>query len=210
MGTSTTLHMLLGAIIGWGILSPLAKYKEWAPGPVDNWVTGSRGWIIWVSLGIMLSDSVISLSGLILEPVIKSLWWRYKKVSGSGEEHQRLVGGSGGNGYEEEEYGAWGLRRRRSSRGSRLGERSDESAEEDAPDEHLVPMKIVVIGLLASGLLCIVAVKVVFSMVPLYAIIVAFFLALILSVMGVRALGIPAPLYPKNLPKANAPQAKQT
>jgi len=195
MGTSTTLHMLLGAIIGWGILSPLAKYKEWAPGPVSNWATGSRGWIIWVSLGIMLSDSVISLSGLILEPITKSLWWRYKKVSRSGEEHQRLIGGSGGNGYEEEGGGAWGLRRRRSSMMSRMSERGGESSEEDAPDEHLVPMKIVVIGLLASGLLCIVAVKVVFSMVPLYAIIVAFFLALILSVMGVRALGIFASLY---------------
>jgi OPT family oligopeptide transporter len=36
MGPATTLHMLLGAIIGWGILSPLAKHKGWAPGPVSD------------------------------------------------------------------------------------------------------------------------------------------------------------------------------
>ncbi|KOS22807.1 putative oligopeptide transporter [Escovopsis weberi] len=28
MGTETTLHMVVGAVVGWGILSPLAKYKE--------------------------------------------------------------------------------------------------------------------------------------------------------------------------------------
>jgi len=208
MGTSTTLHMLLGAIIGWGILSPLAKYKEWAPGPVNDWETGSRGWIIWVSLGIMLSDSVVSLSGLILEPIIKSFWWRYGKVSGSGEEYERLMGGGrGGGGCGERGDGAWGLRRRRSSMRSRMSERGNGSPEEeDAPEEHLVPTKTVVIGLLASGLLCAVAVKVVFSMVPLYAIVIAFLLALILSVMGVRALGIPPPsTHSRNLLEANAP-----
>jgi len=206
MGTSTTLHMLLGAIIGWGILSPLAKYKGWAPGPVNDWATGSRGWIIWVSLGIMLSDSVISLSGLILEPIIKSFWWRYGKVSGSGEEYERLIGGSGGGGCGEAGDGTWGLRRRRSSTRSGLSERCNGSSGEDAPEEHLVPTKTVVIGLLASGLLCVVAVKVVFSMVPLYAIVVAFLLALILSVMGVRALGIlPPSTHSRSLLEANAP-----
>ncbi|KAG0137977.1 OPT oligopeptide transporter protein-domain-containing protein [Tuber indicum] len=187
MGTGTTLHMLLGAIIGWGVLSPFARYKEWAPGPVSDWTTGSRGWIVWVSLGIMLSDSVISLGGLILEPIIKSLWRRCKKVSRSREGYERLMDGGGGSEYEEGDE-AWGLFRRRSGR-SGVGEQGGESPGEDAPDEHLVPMKTVIIGLLASGLLCIIAVEVVFSMVPLYATAIAFLLALILSVMGVRALG---------------------
>ncbi|PWW74581.1 OPT superfamily oligopeptide transporter [Tuber magnatum] len=185
MGTSTTLHMLLGAIIGWGILSPLARYNEWAPGPVSDWTTGSRGWIIWVSLGIMLSDSVISLGGLILEPIIRSLW---HKESGSGG-YERLVGGGGGGNEYGEEGEAWGLFRRRNSGRSGISEQDDESFGADVPEEHLVPMKTVVIGLLASGLLCVVAMKVVFSMVPLYSTILAFLLALILSVMGVRALG---------------------
>ncbi len=44
--------MLLGAVVGWGILSPLAKYQGWAPGPVDDWLTGSRGWLVWTSLAM--------------------------------------------------------------------------------------------------------------------------------------------------------------
>ncbi|UKZ78073.1 hypothetical protein TrVFT333_005807 [Trichoderma virens FT-333] len=69
MGTETTLHMTLGAIIGWGVLSPLAKMKGWAPGPVDDWEKGSKGWIVWVSLAIMLVDAVVSLAYIALRPV---------------------------------------------------------------------------------------------------------------------------------------------
>ncbi len=43
MGPATTTHMLLGAIVGWGLLSPLAKSRGWAPGPVDDWERGSKG-----------------------------------------------------------------------------------------------------------------------------------------------------------------------
>jgi OPT family oligopeptide transporter len=52
MGPATTTHMLLGACLGWGILSPLAKTRGWAPGPVDDWETGSKGWIVWISLAM--------------------------------------------------------------------------------------------------------------------------------------------------------------
>ena len=70
MGPSTTTHMLLGALIGWGILSPVAKQHAWAPGPVSDWTSGSKGWIIWVSLAIMLADSLIGLSWLVLRPAL--------------------------------------------------------------------------------------------------------------------------------------------
>ncbi len=52
--------MLLGAVVGWGILSPLAKYKGWAPGPVGDWTTGSRGWLVWTSLAMYVSDIIPS------------------------------------------------------------------------------------------------------------------------------------------------------
>ncbi|KAK5133542.1 hypothetical protein LTR08_007581 [Meristemomyces frigidus] len=32
MGPATTLHMFLGCLVGWGVLSPLAKHRGWAPG----------------------------------------------------------------------------------------------------------------------------------------------------------------------------------
>lgn len=54
-------------VVGWGILSPLSKYAGWAPGPVGDMSTGARGWILWVSLAIMCTDSFVSLL-----PVIQS------------------------------------------------------------------------------------------------------------------------------------------
>ncbi|KAI6844757.1 oligopeptide transporter-like protein [Hortaea werneckii] len=70
MGPATTIHMLLGAIIGWAILSPLAKYRGWASGDVGDWNTGSKGWIVWVSLAIMLADAIVSLGWLVLRPIM--------------------------------------------------------------------------------------------------------------------------------------------
>jgi OPT oligopeptide transporter protein len=48
-------------LVGWGFLSPLSKYYNWAPGPVGDMTTGARGWILWTSLAIMLSDSLVDL-----------------------------------------------------------------------------------------------------------------------------------------------------
>lgn len=70
MGAETTLHMTLGAVIGWGLLSPLAKSKGWTPGPVDDWEHGSKGWIVWVSLAVMLVDAVVSLGYVALRAVL--------------------------------------------------------------------------------------------------------------------------------------------
>ncbi|KAL7276776.1 OPT superfamily [Rhizina undulata] len=167
MGASTTLHMLLGAVIGWGILSPLAKNKGWAPGPVNDWQKGSRGWIVWISLAIMLADSVISLSGLLLEPLIRRYIESKGQIPRRGSYRPIVQGGNSGDECVND----------------------DDLPEEDAPPEHLVPNKVVLGGLIASGLLCIIAIKTVFPQTPLYATIVAFLVALVLSVMGVRALG---------------------
>lgn len=54
-------------VVGWAILSPLAKFKGWAPGPVGDMSTGSRGWILWVSLAIMCADSIVSLIPVAVE-----------------------------------------------------------------------------------------------------------------------------------------------
>ncbi|KAF8856692.1 hypothetical protein BDZ45DRAFT_745163 [Acephala macrosclerotiorum] len=66
IGPIVPLHMLAGALIGWGILSPIAKNCGWAPGPVAHWDTGSRGWIMWVSLAAMLADCITKFLWLIL------------------------------------------------------------------------------------------------------------------------------------------------
>jgi len=59
-------------IVGWAILSPLAKSEGWAPGPVGDMSTGSRGWILWVSLAIMCADSIVSLTPVLVESVISA------------------------------------------------------------------------------------------------------------------------------------------
>ena len=59
-------------IVGWAVLSPLSKYKGWAPGPVGDMTTGARGWILWTALAIMVSDSFVSLLPIVHEFFLKT------------------------------------------------------------------------------------------------------------------------------------------
>lgn len=193
MGSETTLHMLLGAVIGWGILSPLAKAKGWAPGDVGDWEHGSKGWIVWVSLSIMLVDAVVSLLYIALRPLIGdkiNSWvvkatkrlqksWAAELFTGRPHDYSPISQREGtdeddadpssvvsGTDYEEEEKQA------------------------DAPEDQRVAPSVVSVGLVLSILLCILTIYLVFGdLVPLYATVLAVFMALILSIMGVRALG---------------------
>jgi hypothetical protein len=65
-------------LVGWAILSPLAKLSGWAPGPVGDMGNGARGWILWISLGIMCADSLVSLIPIIFE-YTKDLLYRGKR-----------------------------------------------------------------------------------------------------------------------------------
>ena len=70
MRPMVSAHMLLGMVTGWRILSPIAKKKGWAPGPVDQWQGGSQGWIVWVALGVLLGDSVVGIGWILIQPVL--------------------------------------------------------------------------------------------------------------------------------------------
>ena len=65
-GPVITLHMFVGTIVGWAILSPIAKTYGWAPGPVGDWDNGSRGWILWVGLATLLTESFINIAWMLL------------------------------------------------------------------------------------------------------------------------------------------------
>ena len=178
MGPATTLHMLLGSLVGWGILSPLAKSKAWAPGPVEDWDTGSKGWIVWISLGIMLADALVSLGWLLLRPLIHQAPSYFQKLKE--RYHQgRLPALNRGD------YTA--LAPRSTSDSSAL--RINESTEPDAPSHQLVSNKTILVVLAVSILLCIFSIRYVFPPVPFGAIILSILLALLLSIVGVRALG---------------------
>ena len=181
MGPSTTLHMLLGAVLGWGLLSPVAKTKGWAPGPVEEWNTGSKGWIVWVSLAIMLSDSLVSLGWFIVRPIIFHGPEYLSKLWG----HVHDQGFSSIFGLKEDSKGAYTIIHPIEQVSKPSG-----SQEPDAPLDHLVSNRIIWVLFVLSVLLCVAAMKVVFgNLVPIASTLLAILLALLLSLMGVRALG---------------------
>ncbi|KAI9870977.1 MAG: hypothetical protein M1830_003563 [Pleopsidium flavum] len=207
MGPATTLHMLLGAVVGWGILSPLAKRKGWAPGPVGDWTSGSKGWIVWVSLAIMLADSVISLGWLILRPLLfhgpgnlaelrdlarkrnwKEIFGSYKSKGYTAlnvtEPSTRLTHTTSHTNHSRRSTN------NNTSKQSLATDSDKDIPDEDAPPEHLISNTTVAISLLLSIVLCILAIHLTFgALIPLYATLLSILLALLLSVMGVRALG---------------------
>ncbi|KAM0349268.1 hypothetical protein ACHAPU_003677 [Fusarium lateritium] len=185
MGTETTLHMLLGAVVGWGILSPIAKSRGWAPGDVDDWEHGSKGWIIWISLAIMLADAIVSLLYVGVRGIVTS----HKIACVVSSLRQRV-----------QEHGVSGLWRPQSHDYTPLlgddaestvrQSGTDQDEEEDAPQHQRIGGRMVSVGLLASIAVCVLSIHIVFGdLVPLYATTVAVLMALVLSIMGVRALG---------------------
>ncbi|KAF9700724.1 hypothetical protein EKO04_001519 [Ascochyta lentis] len=189
MGPATTLHMLLGAIIGWGILSPLAKHKGWAPGPVSDWTNGSKGWIVWISLAIMLADSLVSLGWLVIRPLIGLARLYYPIVKETFHSHTwrelLTLNISSPPGYTSLSDGSTSA-----DPITAVKQHLNSSSEPDAPPEHLISTRTTLIGLVASLVLCIVAVHISFpGLIPFRLTLLSLVLALLLSIMGVRALG---------------------
>ncbi|KKK13464.1 putative oligopeptide transporter, OPT family [Aspergillus rambellii] len=193
MGPSTCMHMLLGAVFGWGVLSPLAKARGWAPGPVDSWEDGSKAWIVWVSLAIMLADSIASLGWLVLKPVVgpkpnlTSKLWNSRMgrwISSEGPKPSNLPSYS---------YSALSPISEESSARSQLpplGTSSEAPEDEDAPPSQLISGRTVLILLPLTLVLNVVCMHIVFGDIisPLLSSL-ATLLAVLLSIMGVRALG---------------------
>ncbi|RHZ61978.1 hypothetical protein CDV55_107156 [Aspergillus turcosus] len=193
MGPSTCMHMLFGAILGWGILSPLAKARGWAPGPVDSWEDGSKAWIVWVSLAIMLADSLVSLGWLVLRPAIANAPKLKARFFSSRVGKWILAQGSNNSsGHSYVRYSALSPISEESSTGaySALRGSEPEEEEEDAPPSQLISTRTVAILLPLTLILNVVCMHIVFGdvMSPLLSSL-ATLLAVLLSIMGVRALG---------------------
>lgn len=78
MGIETVTDMLIGAILGWGILIPIAKKKKWISDDINDINNGGQSWIVWISLSIMSIDSLISFL-MILTRSIYKLFIRYQR-----------------------------------------------------------------------------------------------------------------------------------
>ena len=136
---------------------------------------------VWVSLAVMLADSVVSLGWLVLRPIV--LW------------------SSTYFAYLHEQIHTHGfvsiVRANNVSKGAYTiispnedASKSYEIEEADAPPHHLVSTRMTSILFVISVIVCVVAVKIVFgNLVPVASTLLAIFLAILLSLMGVRALG---------------------
>jgi len=176
--------MLLGALIGWGILSPLAKSKGWAPGPVEDWSSGSKGWIVWVSLAIMLADSIVSLGWLLLRPIVQY----GPTIYTTNLTQIRRNGFSSLFHLPTQSQGSYTLLRPTATN-SPTNPPKPSDPEPDAPPHHLVSTRTFLSLFTLSLLLCLFAIKYVYPPIPYPAILLSLLLALLLSLMGVRALG---------------------
>ncbi|KAF9384272.1 hypothetical protein CPC16_008500 [Podila verticillata] len=170
MGFPTTAAMLLGCVVGWGILSPLATLNKWVPGPVSSATDGARGWILWISLGVMIAESIVSLLGVVVLSMVAH--YRYKARSQRYAEQRALLEHSGASNEAFEQL-------------------DEDTVNDDAPIDQLVPLKVWVCGLILSSFLCLFLIWVVFrdQHMPVYATLLALALGCLLSVLGVRALG---------------------
>lgn len=167
MGLPTTVSMTAGAIVGWAVLSPLAYYKGWAPGhPLDS-EDGSKGWILWISLAIMCSESIIGLAALVTSNGIRDL----KSLAAKRTRRQ-----------EDDEDG------------EHARESSEEEEERDAdhePPHRQTPKTWVISGLIGSTLVAVVLIYMAFGAegISPWATLLGIILASLFAILGVRALG---------------------
>ncbi|KAJ5793722.1 hypothetical protein N7457_000321 [Penicillium paradoxum] len=195
MGPSTCMHMLFGAVLGWGILSPLAKSRGWASGPVNDWETGSKGWILWLSLAIMLADSLVSLGWLIAKPIVNRsprwiAWFKSTRVGQwvalrlQSSQHSYINYSA----LESESRPFYHEGNDSQRTGMTTG--AEEEEEEDAPASQLISTRTVVILLPLTLLLNVACMHIVFGdIISPFLSTLATLLAVLLSIMGVRALG---------------------
>jgi hypothetical protein len=182
--------MLVGAIVGWGILSPLAKHQGWAPGSIDDWENGSKGWIVWASLSIMLADAIVSLGFVAAGPLVPFFraaatrsafprWWAKSGTSGRRD------------GYAPPVDSPQAPENDQPQESDEDGDGADDRSPTDCPPSQDISPRLALIGLPLSMIFCVGSIRYVFrDIVPLYAIVTAVLVAIPLSVIAVRAMGV--------------------
>ncbi len=62
IGPRVCLSLMLGAIVAWAILAPLAQSQGWATGAIMSYADGPRGWILWPGVALMVSEALSTLA----------------------------------------------------------------------------------------------------------------------------------------------------
>jgi hypothetical protein len=203
-GPIIPLHMLLGTVVGWGILSPIAKHMSWAPGPVGDWDQGSRGWIVWVSFATLMADCLIKLGWLITKPlgdsakidcsdcnlknalaISRQKMFALHQIFGNKNNHAAARDSEPSDTLEPTEEDVL-LDQSASLAATDIGD----GGEQPIPQISIFGTRNWIICLLVSIALCIAVTKIAFpTSVPLYASILVILMSLVMCLMGVQALG---------------------
>jgi OPT family oligopeptide transporter len=183
MGFRVGMSMLLGAVIGWGVLGPMSQGLGWTSDSVMSLDDGASGWLLWISLCIMLAETMTSLVILI----VRNLYARWQRAQRRRERQQR--------------------RQRRRAAHDSANESDDdddallenESGDDDddfveaivvdpAPLEERVPKLWWMCGLAVSSIVCWIIVAPMFDM-AIYEPPIALIFSMLTAVLAVRALG---------------------
>lgn len=176
-GPIIPLHMLVGAIIGWGVLGPLARQRGWAPGDVGDWETGPRGWFIWVSVTGLMADASVKLAWFILGPI-----WRKVTIGLLG----KGWGANDGSAHLHLEPLLSHTEAMDEIASSRARKTTEAAGIASRP-----PMKprSLQLGFVLATLICVVTAQVSFSgIIPWYHVFLGVLLALPMAIVGIRSL----------------------
>ena len=191
MGLPTVSYMLFGSVLGWVVLAGIARHQGWVDPDADpgDWEHGVQGWILWCSLAIMVADSVVGFIVVAVRSLV-----RFMLVDDKAELLTTIWDDSLQSMLLEEERALNRGRDRSSSSTSTAQEtiRLVSTTEDHEVDSrHLVTATTVISGLVVSSVFCVVVVIRLFgvAVIPVYAMVTALLLALLLSILGIRALG---------------------
>lgn len=185
MGLPTVSYMMFGCILGWVILAPLAIFMEWVPPNSDphDWEEGVHGWILWSSLSIMVVDSLVGFLVVTVKSAV-AFWLIDDKfnllnhVFDDSIESMLL---------EEEQF----INFRQVKLQNTTIKLVSTEHDYEVDSKHLIQYTTVISGLIVSSIVCVISIVYLFGadIIPLYTMVVALVLALLLSILGVRALG---------------------
>jgi len=181
----------LGAVLGWGILSPIAKKNGWAPGPVDSMETGVRGWLVWISIGFLLGDAIVRA---VHESARFALRY-YDNIRCQNSQARSVMTDSG------EESSTQALMREETACDRESVSGNSVLRRNKAAD--LVSNQTVIFWLLGSTSLCILCIFLVFRQeVPIYLIVAAVAAALPLCLIVIQSAGETDQIPSNNLSKS--------
>ena len=62
IGPRVGTSLLVGGLVGWAVLGPIAQAYGWAGEEVMGYADGVRGWLLWPGVAIMVADALASLA----------------------------------------------------------------------------------------------------------------------------------------------------